>query len=176
MNLVGFTHWIFIFYELFYPIIFKNYLFDNIYIVVFVLKFISWLLLNNECMISLIFKQYINSNYKPGNDIHDLTDMKNTSPFLTKIFQNFIIIIFIFICILICIVSQRSNILDINLLIILILIYVIYILYIRKFYNKEIYDKLKLDNFFIYFKYICIIISVYILFKIFTNIYKYLQK
>uniref|UniRef100_A0A6C0HYI0 Uncharacterized protein n=1 Tax=viral metagenome TaxID=1070528 RepID=A0A6C0HYI0_9ZZZZ len=166
IGFIGFIHLIFIAYEILYPLIFKNYLFDKIYILIFSFKIISWILFNNECFISLIIKQQTIKNYKAGDNIFDLDDMVKFSPQLTKICKLLSPLLAIFYCYLIFIVSKRSKLLDTNLLITLITIYIIYLLYVRKFYNEKMYNKLNIDYFAPYVKSIFIVILSYIIYKI----------
>jgi hypothetical protein len=170
MNLIiGIIHWLFIFYDFFYPILIKNYLFDKIYVIIFILKNISWLVFDNECIISLFVKQQIDKNYKPGDNVFDLDDMRLISPMLTTIFVNYLPIVFILTITLFYIVSRRSNILDNNSLMVVLFIHIFFVLYVRKFYNEKLYNKLNIDYFAPYVKNIFIIILSYIIFNILNN-------
>lgn len=168
----GCFHWLLLGYALIYPLIFKNYLFDNIYIFMCVILIISWIVFKNECCISLIAKKLLNKNYKAGDDVSNFVDMEKFSPFLFKYFIQAYPLIIIYIIGLIYMVSRRNRILDTKLLILLLCILFIYILYTKKFCNEKLYDELKIDDYVPYVKFVFLIILLYILFKISSNIYK----
>jgi len=167
--IIGFIHWLCIAYELFYPLIFKDLLFDTIYVLFQIAKLISWLLFNNECFASLIMKKLNNKNYKAGDDVFDLHDIMIVSPLLTNIYVKMFPLLALFYSYLIFLVTTRSNLLSVDLLIVYFAIYSIYILYVRKFYNKKLYNQLNIDFFAKYFKFIFIIVLLYLLYKICLN-------
>jgi len=168
--MMGIMHWLFVIYEFSYPFVFKNYLFDNIYVLIIVAKIISWIALKDECIISLLIKQQINKNYKAGDDAFSLDDMVTVSPFLTNILLMLYPVLAIFQLYLFFIVSRRNNLLDKNSLTAFITIFIIYMLYTRKFYNESLYKKLQIDAYASYFKFLFVIILLYILYILLKNV------
>jgi len=164
--LVGLVHWLFIGYELLYPLLVKNYFFDVVYIFIFVSKIISWLLCNDECFLSLIMKQQMNKNYKAGDDVYDLSDMTDVSPELTRLFIFLFPLLALVYSYLVYIVSKRSTLLDTKLIFALIFMHLFYLLYVRKFYNERLFETLHIKKYFVYVKAIFVIVLSYILYTL----------
>jgi len=164
--LVGLLHWLFIGYELLYPLLVKNYLFDVVYIFIFVSKIISWILCNDECFLALIAKQQMNKHYKAGDDVYDLSDMSDVSPELTKMFIFLFPLLVLVYSYLVYFVIMRNKLLDNNLFFALVFIYIFYLLYVRKFYNERLFETLHIKTYFVYVKAIFVVVLSYILYTL----------
>ena len=163
--LIGGFHWLTIAYNYLYPLLFKNRVFDIIYILVIAFIILGWILLKGECAMSLFFKQQQNPNYKMGDNVFDLSDMQKVLPIGEKLLINIIAVMTFVHIYLIYIVNTRSNILDTRLIYVLFFMYIYTILDLRKFYNPRFYHQYNISNYSWYLNklFILLLFAVFVL-------------
>ena len=167
-------HIILIILLLSYPYIFyKNYLYDSIYLFLFISGKLSWIFCKDECYISYLFKKIENDQYELGDNSTELLDIVNMHDNkYIKILMNILVILFpILYAINIIVINFRSKIISNVLLYIMLIFYLIYLYYIH-FIKKNINDK---NNKYIFlinsFKIIYVLILFYIIYNYFVNLY-----
>jgi hypothetical protein len=176
MFIVGLIHWLHVFFLLLYPLFFKNYIIDIIYLIDMIATILGWFLFNGECWVSYYFKKYQDKNYKIGDDVFEHSDMQLVIPIDKKYLSNIFIIIMIFNIILLNYVNMRSNILNVNIGYIISFIYIYYISYIRKFYNIELYNRLNIEYYTNYLNPLFSLILFLVLLFLIKKLYKILYK
>lgn len=162
---------------LIYPyIISKNYLYDSIYLFLFISGKLSWIFCKDECYISYLFKKIENKDYQLGDNSSELTDIVNMyhNKYI-KIMMTILVILFpTLYAINIAIINFRSKIIPNILLYIMLIFYFIYLYYVHFIKiiiknNTETYNK---NIFFInLFKFIYVLILFYIIYNYFYNLY-----
>jgi hypothetical protein len=148
-HIIGGFHWLIVGYELLYPFLLKNYTLDIIYILFILLEMLSWLLFNDECIVSFWTKKINNHEYKAGDDSLDLSDMKSVIPsFVSKdLLVGFFAVLSIVHSYLLILVNERSHLLKPKYIYTVVLIYLFYTLYVRKFYNEELFKRFATDKY-----------------------------
>ena len=176
MYIIGVIHWLNVCFILLYPLLFKNYIIDIIYIINITITVLGWFLFKGECWLSYYVKKYQNTDYNIGDNVFDHPDMRLVIPIDEKYLSNFFIYSTFVTIILLYIVNNRSRIINVNIIYIISLIYLYYIFYVRKFCSRELYDKLSIEYYCYYlnplFSLILFLVFLLLIKKLLLVIYK----
>jgi len=119
-------------------IVSKKWGYDFYYIGYVLLLVVSWLLCEDECLITYVYKKILDPTYTIGKDANRMADSENIfGKDLSKYVMNALMLITI--CSL-YVVSSRNNFAPKYVWFLFILCFSIYLLILRKFYAPEFYD------------------------------------
>jgi hypothetical protein len=150
--IIGLFHLFIMIYQIIYPIFFNNYFYDILYILFFYLLLLSYILLEGECIVTLIFKLINDDKYKLGSDIFNLKDVENILPFVNREFIHTIFGIFpIYFSFALYKINNRTKALPNYNFLLFCICYLFYISYLRKFFNEDLFKKYNLEDNIIYF-------------------------
>ena len=117
-----------------YPfVIAKNYVFDKLYVLLFLLGKLSWIFCKDECYISYIFKKIENPTYILGNNAKEMDDLLQLSPnnYIGRFLSHGVLVFPLVYAAEIVIVNHRSKIIPNFSLGLIIVFYIFYLYYIR---------------------------------------------
>jgi hypothetical protein len=159
---------------LIYPyIISKNYLYDSIYLFLFISGKLSWIFCKDECYISYLFKKVENKDYQLGDNSTELSDIVNMyhNKYI-KIMMTILVSLFpTLYAINIAIINFRSRIISNILLYTMLIFYFIYLYYVHFIKIKISTETDNKNIFFInLFKFIYVLILFYIIYNYFYNL------
>lgn len=72
----GYIHAILVLSIILYPAVYQSKRGDKYFLLTCLITVLSWLVLKNECILSYFIKQYYDSNYKLGDDVANMPDLK----------------------------------------------------------------------------------------------------
>jgi len=170
MNIIGFLH-IFIFGILIsiYAFIFKqNYVFDLIYVMYIIFLLFSWIIYDNQCVITYYYNKFnkLNKINNKSDDVKEIIDTNN--PFVKFSF----VILTLSITYSIYVASVRSNIMSSNVTLLFLFIRFFYLF----FYNAVGYNFKSTFSFLFSFKTYNNIVKTYNLKKVHYLMYPYVSK
>jgi hypothetical protein len=178
-KILGFVHLIYTLYIIIHPLL-SYYLYplynlkflDLSYIIILHIVFISYLLLNGECLISVLCKLYNDPNYKLGSSVIDYNDLvslfglQNHS--LIKLLNDFLTTLLILvICYCIYLLKYRYFLLNNFQIFAFVISYIIVVLFSRKFFNEKFFKKYNLNKYYYVFG---IVLIPALLYNIYTII------
>ena len=143
-NILGYLHIILgVFLSLYF--LWRNQVLDVFYILYFIGMNISWVLFNNECVVSYIFKRMNNPNYKMGENIKidDYDHILGTTG--SSIFTHFLLIMYV-INLIIVICLGDVDILSKKLLMVGIFSNLVYLFSLRSELSKQNKDIIKYSH------------------------------
>lgn len=171
--LIAFFHILFFMFVTLYPIIFNNRFNNLVYVLFFHSLLLSWILLDGECIFSLLYKKITIKDYVTGSKHSDLDDMYNLFESIDNVYKKFLILLFKLPSYIFLYFLYKSNkkyhFMNDNILFLVSFTYLLYLIYLNKFFNIKFFEKY--DKYFRYFfKFIVVPFLLYNMYKIYQNL------